>query len=218
MPTTRTSPGRAEIAAETRDQLLRAAADEIHAHGFQAASLARILAATGVTKGALYYYFPSKQALGYAVLDEVFRPGLRARWISPLANAGSHGVQTLIDLVEQAAARMTGRDVTLGCPINNLAQEMSPVDAGFRERIDATLDEWRQAIVHMLTTSQAAGQVRAGVDVVSAAAFIVAALEGCIGIAKNAQSKDLLITCGRGLVDYLRGLQADPPSAVGDAP
>ena len=43
-------------------------------HGFQAASLSRILAQTGVTKGALYYHFSGKQMLGYAVLDDPTMP------------------------------------------------------------------------------------------------------------------------------------------------
>jgi AcrR family transcriptional regulator len=37
----------------------------------QGASLDTILAATGVTKGALYCHFSSKEALGYAIVEEV---------------------------------------------------------------------------------------------------------------------------------------------------
>ncbi|MCD4689472.1 MAG: TetR/AcrR family transcriptional regulator, partial [Desulfuromonadaceae bacterium] len=68
----------------TRQTILDAAAQEIHLHGFQAASLSRILATTGLTKGALYHHFPNKQALGYAVLEEDILVRGRAIWISPL--------------------------------------------------------------------------------------------------------------------------------------
>ena len=57
----------------TRQIILQAAFDEIYAHGFQAASLTKILSTTGVTKGALYYYFPNKLTLGYAVVDEILK-------------------------------------------------------------------------------------------------------------------------------------------------
>ena len=57
----------------TRQEILESAFQEIHRNGFQAASLTSILERTGVTKGALYHHFPNKQALGYAVLEEVVK-------------------------------------------------------------------------------------------------------------------------------------------------
>ena len=70
---------------KTRRILLEAAFDEIRVHGFQAASLSNILAKTNVTKGALYYHFPDKKKLGYAVIDEVLDEIIRTKWIEPLA-------------------------------------------------------------------------------------------------------------------------------------
>ena len=54
----------------TRQTLLQAAFQEIYRSGFQAASLRNILSKVGITKGALYHHFGSKQELGYAVVDE----------------------------------------------------------------------------------------------------------------------------------------------------
>ncbi|MEO0971905.1 MAG: TetR/AcrR family transcriptional regulator, partial [Pseudomonadota bacterium] len=56
-------------AEQTRDRILTSAAEEIYRVGFQAASTANILKQLGISKGALYHHFASKQALGYAVLD-----------------------------------------------------------------------------------------------------------------------------------------------------
>lgn len=193
--------------AVTREVLLQAAAREIHVHGFQAASLSRILAETGVTKGALYYHFPSKLALGYAVLDERYAPELRRHWVEPLADAGDDALQTLIGVICAAGRGMTEADVLLGCPVNNLAQEMSPVDEGFRTRVEALFDEWRTATAFALRCAQGKGGLVPGVDVDASAAFIVASLEGCIGMAKNGQSKDILLMCGQALIAYLQSLQ-----------
>ncbi len=44
----------------TRQVILEAAYEEIHARGFQGASLSKILSSTSLTKGALYHYFPTK--------------------------------------------------------------------------------------------------------------------------------------------------------------
>src|ERR1700758_664578 len=71
----------------TRERLLQAAFREVHRSGFQSASVDAILAATNVTKGALYHHFESKEALGYAVVDEVLATIMRDKWLRPLKQA-----------------------------------------------------------------------------------------------------------------------------------
>src|SRR5271163_1910531 len=68
----------------TRERLLHAAAREIYRSGFQSASLGTILASAGVTKGALYHHFKNKEALGYAVVEEIISPDVRGTWVRPL--------------------------------------------------------------------------------------------------------------------------------------
>jgi len=191
----------------TRQDLLSAAEREIHLHGYQAASLSQIIADAGVTKGALYHHFANKQALGYAVVDEIWGPHLRATWIVPLADTKADPVDALVQTVESAANSLTASDLALGCPINNLAQEMSPINEGFRLRINGLLAEWRQAIADTLLRGRETGSVGNWVDPQAAAAMLVASLEGCIGMAKNAQSKDLLMQCGAGVIHYLNTLK-----------
>ena len=70
----------------TRGKLLDATFDEVYHNGFQAASLNNIVAAAGITKGALFHHFESKQSLGYALVDDLLAPILDARWLAPLAD------------------------------------------------------------------------------------------------------------------------------------
>ncbi len=190
---------------ETRQQLLEAAFEEIHRYGFQAASVSRILKRTGVTKGALYHYFPSKKALGYAVLDEMIGDRMREFWIEPLAQGDP--IDAIVRTITEAGREMTLEDIRLGCPLANLSQEMSPVDEGFRERIEAIYAEWRNGLSDALCRGQAAGQVRADVDTEATAVMVVASLEGCLASAKNAQSHELLMQCGRALIRFLDSLR-----------
>jgi TetR/AcrR family transcriptional regulator len=60
----------AETAAKTRHRLLEAAAEEIAEHGLAAANINRISLAAGLAKGTVYNYFPSKDALFLAVVEE----------------------------------------------------------------------------------------------------------------------------------------------------
>lgn len=192
---------------DTRAELLDFAAGEIHVHGFQAASIARILSHTGVTKGALYHHFGSKRLLGYAVLDERFAPNLYGHWIDPLRDVTRNPIDVLICQIKASGTEMTAEDVMLGCPINNLAQEMSAVDEEFRARIESLLADWRQAIADAFDRGVNNGQIDPVVDPVTTAAFVVAALEGCVGMAKNAQNHALLISCGQGLITFLESIR-----------
>jgi AcrR family transcriptional regulator len=192
---------------QTRQTILVAAFEEIHRNGFQAASLDAILSDTGLTKGALYHHFPNKTALGHAVVDEVIRGMVYTAWIAPLEKV-EDPIGTLQALLREAAENMDAHSLSLGCPLNNLAQEMSPLDEGFRTRIDAIFAVWRDTLAGALQRGIAHGKVRNDILPQSTASMILATMEGCIGMAKNAQSLDLLHQCGTGLIQYLDSLRA----------
>src|SRR5215471_16735448 len=106
----------------TRERLLQAAFREVYRYGFQSAGIDAILAATKVTKGALYYHFESKEALGYAIVEEVVAKLPRDRWLLPLERSNDQDpIDALIGIVRAIPARP--RDVKGGCPLANLAQE-----------------------------------------------------------------------------------------------
>ncbi|MDJ0806469.1 MAG: TetR/AcrR family transcriptional regulator [Gammaproteobacteria bacterium] len=191
---------------KTRRELLQAAYTEMHLQGFQAASLNAILNKAGVTKGALYHYFRSKKELGYAVLDEWIQPYLMTTWIEPLINGTLPPLERLKSTISQGSEALGDKEIQLGCPLNNLAQEMSPIDEGFRQRTDALYQAWLESISNTLKEGQTLGNIRQDIDPRDTALFILAALEGCMSIAKNAQSREALVHCGKGVLNYLDSL------------
>jgi len=190
----------------TRKRLLQAASREIYRSGFQSASLDAILAAAGVTKGALYYHFDSKEALGYTVVDEVIGPDVRDKWVRPL-QSGKDPIDALIGAVQGIPVRPA--DVRGGCQLNNLAQEMSPLDAGFRKRLAVIFDAWREAAATVLREGQTHGTVRRDVEPADAAGLLIAMVEGYASLAKNAQDPKVMKAGIRNIVDWLRSLR--PP-------
>jgi len=191
---------------ETRGKILMAAFDEIYHRGFQAASLSNILKNTDTTKGALYHHFKNKMELGYAVVDEVIYTTLKANWITPLKDTDSP-IEIIQQILLESGQRMTEEDIRLGCPLNNLAQEMSPIDEGFRSRISAVYTEWQDAIEGAVERGKLAGNVRQEADAKQLGVLFVATLEGCLGLAKSTQSLETLMNCGHGLVDQLELLK-----------
>lgn len=197
----------------TRQTLLEAAFAEIHRNGFQAASLAQILGDTGLTKGALYHHFPDKKALGLAVVDEVIRPRLAAMMFAPLEDT-RQPLEAMQALLAAKAAEDDPAVVALGCPLNNLMQEMSPVDEDFRLRLNQVFEAWVGVVAAALGRGLRAGQVRADVDPAAAAFFIVSALEGCVGMSKNTQSVAAYRSCLVQLGRFLDTLKPEAHAAV----
>ena len=194
----------------TRQKLLSAAFEEIYRSGFQAASLDRILAKAGVTKGALYHHFLDKAELGYAVVDEVVKGLLLQRWLGLLDQQAGDPLTALQGVLRQRAASLTADEIEFGCPLNNLAQEMSPLDERFRRLVDATFETWRKGFARALERGQAEGSVRQDVDARKVAAFLVAAAEGSYGLAKSANSRTMLRSNLETLATYLDSVRAAP--------
>jgi len=188
----------------TRERLLQAASREIYRSGFQSASLDTILAVAGVTKGALYYHFDSKEALGYAVVEEVIAPDNYGTWVRPL-QSGKDPIDALTGIVQGISVRPEA--VRGGCQLNNLAQEMSPLDAGFRKRLAIVFDAWREAIASVLREGQTQGRVRRDVEPSDAAGLLIAMVEGYGSLAKNAQDPKVMKAGIRNIVAWLRSLR-----------
>ena len=178
---------------------------EIHRQGFQAASIANILQDTGLTKGALYHHFPTKKALGLAVIEEVIKEQLEALIFMPLRES-KRPVEMLLEIIATIDKKVPSDFVILGCPLNNLLQEMSPLDELFQERLGGVLGVWQKTVESALKRGQKQGEIRAEVNYKAAALFVVSAWEGCIGVAKNMQSPQALGICMKQLHGYVEGL------------
>jgi AcrR family transcriptional regulator len=188
----------------TREGLLQAASREIYRSGFQSARLETILALAGVTKGALYHHFDSKEALGHAVVDEIIAPDVRDKWVRPFQNV-KDPIGALISAVQRIPVRPA--DVRGGCQLNNLAQEMSPLDPGFRKRLARIFAAWRDAVASVLREGQAHGSVRRDVEPADAAGLLIAMVEGYASLAKNAQDPKVMKAGIKNIVDWLRSLR-----------
>jgi AcrR family transcriptional regulator len=189
----------------TRERLLQAAFREVHRSGFQSASIDAILAATDVTKGALYYHFESKEALGYAVVEEKIAKLVRDRWLRPMRSEGE-----AIDILIRVVRRIPSgpHDVRAGCPLLLLAQEMSPLDEQFRKRLERIFLDWQKGVATLLRKGKSQGAVRRDVNPDEAASFLIATVEGYATLAKNAQDPKVWKAGIRNIVGWLRSLRS----------
>lgn len=192
----------------TREHLLQAAFREVYRYGFQSAGIDAILAATNVTKGALYYHFESKEALGYAIIEEIIAKITCDRWMLPLQQSKHKDpIHALIGIVQALPHRP--RDVKRGCPLVNLAQEMSQLDEQFRKRLERIFHALQECIAKALRRGQSQGTVRRDLVPKETASFLIAMVEGHQVLAKNAQDAKVWNAGIRNIVGWLKSLR--PP-------
>jgi TetR/AcrR family transcriptional regulator len=79
-----TEDKREAIKSDTRRNLIHAALEEFARYGYEQANVNRISEAAGYAKGTIYNYFPSKQALMLALIDEI--GNAHVKWVA----AGIH--------------------------------------------------------------------------------------------------------------------------------
>jgi len=107
----------------TREKILKSAFLLFYEKGFNGTSIDDILKDAGLNKGSLYHLFKSKKEVLLAVIQEKIAYNLEQKYKD-------------IDTVEQPLKHLEKKLLTTdsfdfkhGCALNNLVQEMSPVDA-----------------------------------------------------------------------------------------
>jgi hypothetical protein len=119
---------------------------------------------------------------------------------------GGDPIDTLIGIVRATSLRP--EVVRAGCPLNNLAQEMSQRDERFRKHLAKVFQEWQEGTATALRRGQSEGTVRRDRDARETASFLIAMYEGYVMLAKNAQDVRVWKEGIRNIVGWLESLRA----------
>jgi len=179
----------------TREHILHAASRLMTLKGYHSTSLDDVLRASGVGKGNFYYYFKSKEELGYAMLDRIIL-GFVERTLEPCFSDGTVApldrVRCFFDRVLEAQRQ---RNCVGGCPMGNLACELSDVHEGFRQRLAEIFTRWRARLTDALAEAQAQESLGPECDPAVLAYFLVAGLEGAILLTKVTKDIQIMEAC-----------------------
>ncbi|MGG2460760.1 ScbR family autoregulator-binding transcription factor [Streptomyces sp. RGM 3693] len=155
---------RQDRAIRTRRVILEAAASVFDEFGFDRATIAEILTRAGVTKGALYFHFPSKEDLALAVLHEqVLDIAVRPQAIK---------LQEFVDAGQILAYRLRHDAIQRGAA--RLAIEQSSNHLDRRQSMSA----WSSFVEGLLKEAKARGEVMDSVNVRDTAELFVGAFAG----------------------------------------
>lgn len=156
---------RQDRAERTRNAILDAAAAVFDQRGFAGASLSEILAKAGVTKGALYFHFSSKEELASALIAEQWN------FEFPQAANYSSNLQALIDV-----SHAFGQNLCSNIRVS--ASNRLVTEANVSSPAPAVYERWIEIVHELIVAAQEAGDIRKEWDPMTIATWLTGAFLG----------------------------------------
>jgi TetR/AcrR family transcriptional regulator, transcriptional repressor for nem operon len=162
-------------ALETRERLLQTAFQLFHEQGYHATGVATILREAGVNAGSMYHYFSSKDDLLLKVLE--FALGyLEPMVMAPAEASCAEPLERVFALLDLYRERSAANQCRMGCPIGNLALEVSDGNPQARELIHRNFENWAGRVEGWLRSAE--GELPPGTDLRRLARFVLTVMEG----------------------------------------
>jgi AcrR family transcriptional regulator len=186
----------------TRENIIRKAATLFNQQGFAGASMADIMAATGLQKGGIYRHFESKEQLAVEALD--YAVALMTRRFTEALEGKRHAIDRLDAIISVFEALPHDPPVPGGCPVMNAGIEND--DGGnpaLRDRARAAMDGLRALVVRTAERGRERGEVRPDVDAEALATVMISTLEGAVMMSRLFGDETHVARAGAHLRRYL---------------
>lgn len=190
----------------TRDRIVEAARELFFENGYTATGIAAILKRANARSGSLYHFFPTKEDLLIAVLDKYQRM-LESHVIGPAFERTSDPIERVFAVLDGYRRMLEATEFRLGCPIGNLALEVTNALPNARQLVVANFAGWLSAIEQCI--QEAAGRLPQDAVPSELAAHVLATMEGAVMLARTYHSFDAFDSAVHSLREYFERLLAD---------
>ena len=161
---------------KTRGRIVREAAAVFNQHGFEGASMAQLMEATGLEKGGIYRHFATKEDLAVEAFDYACESAYQARI------EGLDSIPNCVDKLKRFVANFVERRPVVpgGCPILNTAIDADDGNPILRARVRRALRQWVDLLVAIVKRGVQAKEIRREVEPEKLAVLIISSLEGAL--------------------------------------
>lgn len=187
---------------KTRAEILNASFLEIYRYGYNGVGVRDLAAKSGVTIGAFFHYFPTKSHVVHAIINEIIHTGIIERWINPL-NAYKNPLAGILKCFKNTFDGWPDELITLGCPLNNLTQELSGSDQDIKDKTKAVLTDWIAKTKEHLERAKENGYLRKDVSTQELAEFIVTFQEGTFAMGKAMNDRKIFTSMYKNFKQHL---------------
>ena len=178
--------------SDAKEKLIEVGSRLIHTRGYNAVGVQEICAEAGVNKGSFYHFFPSKKELVLAILErheQSMAARLKAVFSQNLAILQKF--EKFFEQIFAMACRVQESGGVLpGCPIGNLALELTTSDHEIQTRIAECFRRMESFFADQIREGRERGECRVA-DADGAARAMVAYFQGMTLLAKANNSPEV---------------------------
>jgi AcrR family transcriptional regulator len=191
---------------ERSEQIITAAMALFAEKGFYQATMNDIVAASGLSKGGLYWHFDSKEALVLAILEQVFTQDVSMN--AEILEAEGTVAERLTTIMVQSATEIMGMKPIM--TIFNEFYALAPRSEAVRAIILRYFEQYQTLIGGLIEQGMAADEFQK-MEPLTAAKLLIAQMEGLVllWVLSNMES-DLMAECKQATQIFVRGLMAEP--------
>jgi TetR/AcrR family transcriptional regulator, transcriptional repressor for nem operon len=168
--------------SNTRDKLVDAAMELFAFQGYGPTGLSEIARKADVQQGSLYHFFPTKEDLLRAVLEKR-KALLWPEVLQPIWDQIDDPIERIFKLLDQYRMMLQTTEFSHGCPIGNLAIELTESHPNSRRLIAENFTNWLHAIERCF--HEASRRLPEHVEPKRLAIFVLTTMEGAVMLART---------------------------------
>lgn len=169
----------------TRANLIAAAQTLVRRKGYAATSVDEICGAAGVTKGAFFYHFATKEALAAAAAEQWTARAEQLIFTLPPWTRIADPLERLLAHIDFRAFMMDGPAEGFTCFVGTVVQESFASSDVLRAACDASMTAYCERLAETIDAAIAHYGVKDGVTALSLAYHVQAVLQGAFILAKG---------------------------------
>jgi TetR/AcrR family transcriptional repressor of nem operon len=174
--------------ASARDRLLEAGVRLVREQGFAATSVDQLCTAAGVTKGAFFHHFASKEALGVALAD-YWSQSTGAFFAEAPFHHHADPAERVLGYIDLRITLLAGPAESFSCVAGTMVQEAFRSSEAIREACRRSIMGNARALEDDLAAALAQSGAK-GVTAASLARHVQAVIQGAFVLAKTESADD----------------------------
>jgi AcrR family transcriptional regulator len=189
-------------AEQTRENIIKQAAELFNQKGYSGSSISDIMRATGLQKGGIYNHFKSKDDLALEAFDYAYRLVSQRVWEA--VRKENSAIKRLQALVSVYLDYLENPPIAGGCPILNTAVESDDAHPALRDRVRDAVNNWHSLICRIIQKGIAKGEIQPSVEPDVVATIVISTIEGAIMMSKLYRDPIYLERAINHLQDYIK--------------
>jgi TetR/AcrR family transcriptional regulator, transcriptional repressor for nem operon len=180
---------------ETKQRLLDSAQELMYSRSYSDVGVQEICKVAKVQKGSFYHFFPSKSALTVEVLQQLKMQMIESILLPAFAKdlTPAKRFERFIEYAYQYQVELKAEyGFVLGCPMGNIALEMSTQDEGIRQKVETLFESIFLVFVDVLDDAKLAGEIDENANTTELAQVSLAYGEGVLLIAKTKNDPEIV--------------------------